>query len=438
MQRLLSSSRISTRATTVIINHNNNNISIVGWLQLLLLTAVTFLVCFGHCNAQPVPLMLNDNCKDAILVDPLLNDDILGNGTNVRSIKYDARQRPVCYPGSGTCQRFPARALWYKVSPGNITWPIAPSLCDNRTTFPPRMSIYKGNDCNNLEQVFDSYNSRGRICPMYRVFLLPPFSYWIAVSGNFDTAVGNFALTLDTPSRFFALVDATTDQAIDELRKTLDYSYSRRRYRGSVATLSRLNIQAIFSSELASQSVLVTFDNPKRSYCEKRAPFAVFGDRNGNFVNATIPLGTHIVTATPYAQPNCAGPPGEILSETVKAVGCDLFYLFFQYTSVGLIWSRIIQNFSIVPNVPCGMNIQVQPSCDFLLENVRLELRDTATDQIIHARTSAASFEYDLFSSRTYRSGPPNFLGAGNYSIRSIVSGVDHGFTNFTVSGDCF
>lgn len=109
----------------------------------------------------------------------------------------------------------------------------------------------------------------------------------------------------------FVLIDPKSDQSLGELGTVVNYT--------SLKTKSNLlNIEAKFIKPY--KSVRVTFDNPKRSFCEKAAPFSVFGDERGNFHGEAIPLGSHVVTAIPYVENNCNGSPGNKLSQKFVVV----------------------------------------------------------------------------------------------------------------------
>jgi hypothetical protein len=99
--------------------------------------------CFIHCisaqphsipsslDSQPLLLpkqLLNDNCLNAIPVDPLSDAVIIGNNTLARRIT------------DGNPVQLPSPALWYKVS--NATWEFIVSTCNSQTTFDTTISIY--------------------------------------------------------------------------------------------------------------------------------------------------------------------------------------------------------------------------------------------------------------------------------------------------------
>jgi hypothetical protein len=99
----------------------------------------------------------------------------------------------------------------------------------------------------------------------------------------------------------------------------------------------RVNVQ---DCEFKVDSVLIQWDLdvPKKglnygniTYCEEYTPYAVFGDgQRGTpkdlgpysplFNDATLFLGTHTLTATPYAGPKCDGTAGAPLNATVKVL----------------------------------------------------------------------------------------------------------------------
>jgi hypothetical protein len=70
-------------------------------------------------------------------------------------------------------------------------------------------------------------------------------------------------------------------------------------------------------------SVLVTFDNPAISFCEIHTPYTVFRDPSStdlannmaDYRGVVIPIGTHTVTATPYASKDCSGGAGPTFTQ---------------------------------------------------------------------------------------------------------------------------
>ncbi len=79
------------------------------------------------------------------------------------------------------------------------------------------------------------------------------------------------------------------------VRKLSDVSYEDLYPSLSYSSIN-LNIRASFESEI--KSARIGFDNPRRNFCERVAPFAVFGDTKGSYKDVAIPLGQHTVTGS--------------------------------------------------------------------------------------------------------------------------------------------
>ena len=130
--------------------------------------------------------------------------------------------------------------------------------------------------------------------------------YYILVQSS-GYSSGSFALTLNASSNFLALVGSKTDKIIEPIWNGELLRYS---------SLSSPKLSLLTSFNDTVRSAMVIFGNPRRSVCEKNAPFAVFGNNQSNYFGVTIPLGPHTVTATPYNQANCKGRAGIKISKS--------------------------------------------------------------------------------------------------------------------------
>jgi uncharacterized protein YjdB len=107
----------------------------------------------------------------------------------------------------------------------------------------------------------------------------------------------------------FTLVNAGTDTDVLTLTDGLRISQSQ------VQGLS-LNIRANTNPPVVG-SVLITLSGPvNRTITENVAPYALFGDRNGNYSGRNLPVGNYILTATPYSQSNRRGTVG--ITQTIR------------------------------------------------------------------------------------------------------------------------
>jgi hypothetical protein len=88
----------------------------------------------------------------------------------------------------------------------------------------------------------------------------------------------------------------------------------------NLATLAttHLNVRANVSSSV--KSVKFGFDANANFRTEGTAPFALFGDANGNYTAGSFALGSHTIAATPYAAASATGTPGPTLSVSFTVI----------------------------------------------------------------------------------------------------------------------
>jgi hypothetical protein len=107
----------------------------------------------------------------------------------------------------------------------------------------------------------------------------------------------------------FTLINAGTDQDMFELSNGMVINQSL------VQGLS-LNIRANTNPSIVG-SVLFTLSGPvNRTATENEAPYAIFGDRNGNYSGRTLPAGTYTLSARAYSNRNRGGTAGPIKTIT--------------------------------------------------------------------------------------------------------------------------
>ncbi|MCR9015940.1 MopE-related protein [Aquiflexum gelatinilyticum] len=119
----------------------------------------------------------------------------------------------------------------------------------------------------------------------------------------------------------FTLINAGTNTDILTLTDGLQVSQNQ------VQGLS-LNIRANTNPSVVG-SVFITLSGPvNRTITENVAPYALFGDKNGDYNGRSLPAGNYTLTATPYTQTNRRGTVGatttiqfSIVPETVSVTG---------------------------------------------------------------------------------------------------------------------
>ena len=110
----------------------------------------------------------------------------------------------------------------------------------------------------------------------------------------------------------FTLINAATDQEIGPLLHNQIIDLSK--------TGNKLNIRAN-SSLAGTKSVSFDFNGKTRYKVESAAPYALFGDSNGNYSTWTPATGTYTLSATPYTNTGGTGTAGTPLSITFHITG---------------------------------------------------------------------------------------------------------------------
>jgi hypothetical protein len=366
----------------------------------------------------------NDSCVGAIPIDPQSGAVVIMG--DVTDAVLDSALENTCFTLDEQS------GVWYKIdnTNGDVLGIIA-STCDEGTTFDTRISIFKGDDCSGaltcVGSVDDSPDVGCGLSSKISFVANETTSYWILVHG-FGSSYGNFTLNVKSVSSFLTLIDADSDSSIDVLGDYVSY--------GSIPA-SSLNIQAIFSNDLSVESVRLTFDNPRRSFCQGTAPYSVFGASNGNFFGKPIPVGTHLVTATAFAESNCQGNAGTTLSQSFEVFGCFIDFSFLDASNLPIYYYLEVGLDNELPSLPCNLNIEASVYCGFDVGGVRLELRDTLTNAVVSARTDMVPPFY-VFGSDSNGNIATGSIAPGSYSITAWVEGIQHPPLNFTVVDACF
>jgi hypothetical protein len=251
-------------------------------------------------------------------------------------------------------------------------------------------------------------------------FLFAPAntSYTILVHRGYNTgsASEDFQLTVNGSPNYFKLIDPKTNTELYPIGKAV-------RYRED---FTRMNFRLIVN-DTTTKSVWFTFDNPRRSYCEQREPYSVFGDKNGNYINATIPLGQHVVTGTTYAAANCKGPAGRTTSHTFDVQGCAVPYFIATVLRNNLPYDcEYLENgyyfndpYDVIPSR--NINIYTISDCN---GPVTFTLRNAISTKIVLSTTrTVAPFYLFGINGTTPNSG---YIKPGNYTLEVSVDGIKH------------
>lgn len=369
------------------------------------------------------PSPSNDACVGAIPIDPR---------SGVVSVTGDITDAFLDTALEGTCFSLDeSSGLWYKIdnSAGDVLGIIA-STCGEDTTFDSKISIFKGDDCGSTLEcvgwVDDSPDDGCGLSSKISFLANEATTYWILVHG-FGSSYGNFSLSVDSVASFLSLIDADSDSAIELLGDFVNY--------GSIRTPS-LNIEASFSVDLPVESVRLTFDNPKRSFCKGTAPFSVFGDSNGNYFGKSLLVGSHLVTATAFSEANCQGTASSELSQSFEVLGCSTYFTIYDATNSSTFVYLDPFSDTQVPSLPCELNIEAGFYCGFEVDGVRMELRDTSSDTVVSSRTDMVP-PYFLFGDSNNNIASSS-IAPGTYSITVWIDGIQHLPLNFTVVDACF
>ncbi|TGE14052.1 T9SS type A sorting domain-containing protein [Hymenobacter elongatus] len=111
----------------------------------------------------------------------------------------------------------------------------------------------------------------------------------------------------------FILVDADTDQDIQTIASGATLNLT-------TLPTRNLNIRVNTNASPVGSIVFALSGQQTQSITESIAPYALFGDFQGNYNVWTPTVGTYSLTATPYSEANGAGNPGTALSISFSVV----------------------------------------------------------------------------------------------------------------------
>ena len=362
----------------------------------------------------------NNQCTNATILDPTKQKIVL-TGENDYAL-HDPTADSLC-----NTDRF-AETFWYKfTNPYPYPISLVTTIGDVRAYGVLQITVFRATNCTSFECI-GGERSFGGSAVTYD-FVADGFSsYYILLQVGTSIPV-MFTATIQISRRFFSLVDSRTDIAFQQLR---DVNYEL------LPTSSiHLNLRASFAlSPGTVKSARVTFDNPKRNVCERITPFSVFGDTKGNYRDATIPLGRHNVTATPFTQANCTGVAGASLTQTFNVTGCRTYHQFVYDNRGGSVYFSPDSAVPPFTSLPCQVNIGTFFFCAFPINVIRIELRNSTSNELIHEVTEEAPKSNPVFLfyiSPASSNALTGRIAKGSFTITPIIDNVKHQSATFTV-----
>ena len=372
-------------------------------------------------NPTPSYPPKNDDCINAIVINPVKGDIIRGD-------TFSATSDDIEFDDTSSCFAFDSPGVWYKFT---VPKPmlINVSTLNEGTSYDSTLAILSGDQCGELQCVVFNDDAAAQGCGVSsKVSFVATESttYYIFVQG-WDKHRGSFEMTVDARMNFFALIDSKTNQYIQPIENNDYFDYD-------TLPSSMLNIQTNFENKV--KSVMVTFDNPPRSVCERKAPFVVFGNHKNDYFGVTIPVGQHTVTATPYHKANCKGRAGTKISKSFNMEECTHDYQYYDFTSTGN--STKPSKFYSDEVIPaCNINIEVLPKCGFEIGFVEFKIRSTTTSKIVQTKREREA-PYLVFGNRgdVIHQGS---LKPNNYTIELNIDGIQHSSISFAAvdNGSC-
>jgi hypothetical protein len=143
-------------------------------------------------------------------------------------------------------------------------------------------------------------------------------------------------------------------------------------------------------------------------------------------------VGNSTVTATPYRRLNCRGRRGTKLKQSFVVAGCAQFGKIID-VSTDTVVDYIPDVNVTVESVPCKVNIEVNTTCGFPVENVGSVLTDRKTGVVLR-RNKDFKPGYYLFGDERDDFGS---IPKGEYTIVDSVNGIEHYTVYFQVLNDC-
>jgi hypothetical protein len=369
----------------------------------------------------------NDNCIDAIEIDPT-------SGTIIKGDTTEATQDPEWFgfPFGYCGTTIDAPGIWYKFqNKFTAKTAVTVSTCRNGTNFDSKVSVFKGaDDCGGDYGAFaciggqdDVGTEECGVTEKYTFLVAEPMWYYIFVHGCNSCefgATGKFEMEVTTNSSFFNVIDPESDR----------FAFVLGDYFGYVdipSSSSKLNFQAVFSPDQPVKSVKVSFDD-QPSHCETSAPYAIFKETKGDFHGETIQKGLHTVAATPYAQRNCRGSAGTPLVKEFVVDGCSWVHTIYDVKLDTTIF--YILGIYETPSIPCNFSMEVVAQCGFEIESIRMVLRDK-NGRVVHEQTEYKS-PYFLFGNHRAKVYAGT-ISSGNYTFTPFINGIEHDTVDFNV-----
>ncbi len=189
----------------------------------------------------------------------------------------------------------------------------------------------------------------------------------------------------------FTLVDADTNLDILVLEDGMVYDAD------IISTGVRLNIRAnadgVGSVDMKLRGAL------DKNRTETAAPYALYGDNNGNYFGTNFPLGAYTLTATPYSGPGATGTAGEP--------------------------SVVNFTFAVQPTAVASANI--------LSGEAPLEVRFTGSNSQNENPDSSLEYLWDFGDGATATDADPThvFQNPGTYTVQLTTTNV-YGFSDTT------
>jgi hypothetical protein len=382
---------------------------------------------------------INDLCINAIPIDPNNGLNIISPETTYASadVYIDPNEQLFCDTGNSTPFNATSNGIWYKYDHTIGAPYLSTTFCNSQK----HVYLLRGNnDCSSLQCFYRHIPSR---CPStFHIIPEENTSYYILIEDSNRAKPFQVSIT----KNYFKMINAITDTSFADNFSSLATYQSINSQRGEIPLdTTKLNIEAYFHPEYGVNSVFVTFDNPFRSKCERKYPFSIFGDRNGDFYNATIPLGSHSVTATPYTGSDCKGIiPTTPLKQNFTVTGCDILFFLVQLIPFG---ERVIYLNNHGIRLPCDARLttSLQNCLDpkFPIEKVQLKIIDTITNTSVKGDTL-----YDIDGDKRISFGQRNdsapyhvnpfIVPPSTYAITYTLDNIEHQSTTlFTIQSSC-
>ena len=147
-------------------------------------------------------------------------------------------------------------------------------------------------------------------------------------------------------------------------------------------------------------------------------------------------MGRHNVTATPFTQANCTGVAGASLTQTFNVTGCRAYYQFVYDNRGGSVYFSPDSAVPPFTSLPCQVNIGTFFFCAFPINEIRIELRSSTSNELIHEITKETPKSNPVFLfhiSPASSNALTGRIAKGSYTITPIIDNVKHQSATFTV-----